>query len=148
VLSVSEYLSSKKPTLKTNQQTENTLTEEEVEQIKAQFNANLEKIPTTAPSAALDVNKRSSQSDRFPTHRQELVTKDHRAKVSTQYGASKQSSFWDTDDDNSDTNDGTSDQSPLFNDTSASLESKKKINDTKTSSNKSTSQRVNHRVDD
>jgi hypothetical protein len=67
VLSLAEYVGSKKPATtssSTVNSTDNKLTDTQIEEIYAQFNANGEEFAATAPALADTVNKKLTQSNR------------------------------------------------------------------------------------
>ena len=100
VLSLSEYKSNKQPASSTaTNSTEEELTETQIQEIYARFNANIEGLAVNAPDLANHVNKKLTQKGSVSNNRLGLALTDPRLHLTTEPSKSKAKGIWDEDED-------------------------------------------------
>jgi hypothetical protein len=105
VLSIAEYVNNKKPTTSSSSN-EKKLTDTQIEEIYAQFNANGEEFAAIAPVLADDVNKKLTQKDLTNSNRNDFIANGHNSKMTVMEKPKiKREDIWAEDEDDDDDDD-------------------------------------------
>jgi len=109
VLSLAEYVGNKKPisSLSTTvDSTEKKLTDTQIKEIYAEFNANIEELAAKAPDLANNVNKKLTQKDLINSNRNGFIANDHNTKTTLiEKPKIKNDDLWEEEEDDSDDDD-------------------------------------------
>jgi hypothetical protein len=103
VLSFAEYVGSKKTVSSassTIDSTQNKLTDTQIEEINAQFNANMKDLAASATDLAKNVNKKLTQKDK--TNINVISDNHHSQPAIIEQQKPNHSDFWDVEDDDDD----------------------------------------------
>ncbi|CAF0822412.1 unnamed protein product [Rotaria sordida] len=109
VLSLAEYVVSKKPipsSLSTVDSTQNKLTDNQIKEIYAQFDAKYEELAASAPDLANNVNKKLKQNDKINNNRNDFIANNQNLKKTTiEQPKTKYNDIWAEEDDDDDDDD-------------------------------------------
>ncbi|CAF2393329.1 unnamed protein product [Rotaria sp. Silwood2] len=109
VLSLAEYVVNKKPmpsSLPTVDSTQDKLTDTQIKEIYAQFDATFEELAASAPDLANNVNKKLKQNDTINNNRNDFIANNHNLKIATiEQPKTKYNDIWAEEDDDDDDDD-------------------------------------------
>jgi hypothetical protein len=111
VLSIAEYVGSKKPissssSSSTVDSTENKLTDTQIKEIYAQFNSNIEELAAQAPDLANNVNKKLTQKDLITSNRNDFIANGQNSKITIiEKQKTKHDDIWEEEEDDEDDDD-------------------------------------------
>jgi hypothetical protein len=109
VLSMAEYVGSKQPKSSlpsTVNSTQNTLTDTQIKEIYAEFNAKCEELVASAPNLAKNVNKKLTQNETTNSNRNDFIANGHNLKITTN---EQHKDIWAEEEDDDDDNNHDSD---------------------------------------